>query len=729
MNLYILPPLLTLICFVSLGLFVFLKGRGEKANLLFVLLCIQGTFLNVDIILISTVSDQETALWVSRIDHLFLVYTIPLYLHFFHLYLNVKKRGWLVKCAYAYSFALMFFTPTSLYIPSMQKYSFGYFARSGSLYLLFGIGAVVVNLYCLLLIYQALKAESNSVRKNKLKYVFVGFGLMGLINSLDIFPVLGYNIYPSGNFSFIPLSIFAFGLFRHDLFDMGVLVKKSLIYSILIAFLTAAYAFMITVANKLFSGYRFSESIYFSVIFFLFIVFIFGPLKTKVQVLVDRVFFKGKYDYQRTIKDVSRVIASCLKMDEIMERLMDTVMNAMLIKTGAVFLREPEENILKPYIARGEDADAVHKIRLTPESPLLQMLTKERQPIERRTFGRKRLGSDKGMILKEMERLRAWLVVPMVVKEDLNGLIILGEKKSGDSYGPEDIDLLMTLADQSAVAIENAHAYRIIEDLNLNLEEKIKKRTGELEKALLEKERTQDYLIRSESLSAIGQLVAGVAHELNNPLASVISLIQSAIEDIERNGTQAMSYEDAADDLKFSLKELARAKDIVSSLLGLSRQTQTYTEAVNMNVVVKDALRVLDNQHKHLGLNIAEEYDENLPDIRGNYATLGQVAINIIQNAVQAVSDNGGKIMLNTSFDGAKRRVIFKCQDNGPGIPKDMQKNIFKPFFTTKKVGKGTGLGLYICHEIVRRHKGTIAVRSEKGKGTIFTVALNAGQV
>lgn len=330
------------------------------------------------------------------------------------------------------------------------------------------------------------------------------------------------------------------------------------------------------------------------------------------------------------------------------------------------------------------------------------------------------------MMVKEMDQLCAWLVVPMIFKDNLNGLIILGEKRSGDIYIAEDIDLLMTLADQSAVAIENAHAYGMIEDLNLNLEKKIKRRTEELERALLEKERTQEYLIRSESLSALGQLVAGVAHELNNPMASVTSLIQSAVEDIEGKDLQTISHEEVVDDLKFSLKELARAKEIVSSLLGLSRQTQTYTEAVNMNAVVKDALRILYNQYKHLGLHIVAEYDERLPHVKGNFTNLGQVVINIIQNAVQAVSENGGQIMLRTFFDRDKECVLFTCQDSGPGIPQDIQKNMFKPFFTTKDVGKGTGLGLYICHEIIRRHKGSIAVTSKQGEGAIFTVALNA---
>jgi two-component system NtrC family sensor kinase len=138
----------------------------------------------------------------------------------------------------------------------------------------------------------------------------------------------------------------------------------------------------------------------------------------------------------------------------------------------------------------------------------------------------------------------------------------------------------------------------------------VDERTEALKKALEEKEKTQDLLIRSESLAAVGALVAGVAHELNNPLASVSSLVQSAVETMEQaspeqatgSGTRAEAQEELVDDLKFSLKELNRAKDIVASLLGISRQTQEYSEPVILNDVSRNALKVLYNQYKRTGI-------------------------------------------------------------------------------------------------------------------------------
>jgi two-component system NtrC family sensor kinase len=315
----------------------------------------------------------------------------------------------------------------------------------------------------------------------------------------------------------------------------------------------------------------------------------------------------------------------------------------------------------------------------------------------------------------------------MAFKERLNGFIVLGKKRSGDLYTQEDMDLLETLSSQSALAVENARSYKVIEDMNKALEQKVEERTRDLEQALSEKERTQEQLIRSESLAAIGQLVAGVAHELNNPLTTVTSLVQSAIEDIEQTDTNTSPDPDVVDDLKFADKELVRARSIVSSLLGLSRQTQTYAEPVNLNAVIKDALRVLYNQYKHFDLNIVESYARDLPDIQGNFANLGQVALNIIQNAIQAVLDTKGTIFLSTHFDSNKKQAVFTCKDTGPGIPVSIRQDIFKPFFTTKAVGKGTGLGLYICHEIVAKHHGTLRLDDDGNAGAVFEVRLPAG--
>ena len=242
--------------------------------------------------------------------------------------------------------------------------------------------------------------------------------------------------------------------------------------------------------------------------------------------------------------------------------------------------------------------------------------------------------------------------------------------------------------------------------------------------ALLEKEMTQGRLIQSESLASIGQLVAGIAHELNNPLASASSFIQTDIELINEQQDKRKIDQEVLQDLTYSLKELNKTKDIVKSILDLSRQTQTFEESVNMNDVIEDALRVLYNSYKHLEVTIEKNFDPSIPNIEGNFSNLGQVLINIIKNAVQALPDSRGKISLSTSYQHETDGISVECRDDGHGIPPEIMKDIFKPFFTTKDVGTGTGLGLYVSYEIIKKHEGDISVSSEVGKGTAFTIEL-----
>ncbi|MFO7970957.1 MAG: ATP-binding protein [Desulfobacterales bacterium] len=724
MTFYSIPPFLTLCCFLGLaGLTIFYAPR-TKTNLLFFTICIIGSFLYIDILYAFTATSAETALWVSRTAHFFVVYAFSVYIHFFHIYLNIPGRKWLIRGAYAYAFFLMCLTPTSYFFESMQKYYFGYFPTAGGLYILSGLAVFLATLYVLILLVNAIRKETNSSHKNRLKYLFAGFGTMGLLNGFNVLTIFGCSVYPLGNLSFVPLIVFAVGLFKHDLLDMGIFIKKSLIYSILTAFLTCLYALIIIMADKVFKNFNFSDSIYFPICFFLLIAFVFGPLKSKIQVFIDGIFYKGKYDYQKTIKRVSQLIVSVLEYDQIGELLMDTVVDTMKVRHCALFLKDTSGPGFKTFSARKESIDPGRSILTKTPGCVIEFMKKQRRPVIRKNIKQKISAPEIRDVVKDLDELDAEVVLPMIFEENLNGFMVLGEKLSGDLYTREDMDLLETLAGQSSLAVENARSYQSLNDLKENLEKKVEERTMDLKHALAEKERTQEMLIQSESLAAIGQLVAGVAHELNNPLTTVTSLVQAAIEDIEQWDEQHPLDPDVIDDLKFADKEIGRAKSIVASLLGLSRQAQTYSEAVNMNSVIKDALRIMHNQYKDHDLEIAENYDPDLPDIQGNFANLGQVALNIIQNAIQSVIHNSGVISLDTWFDSDNRQVVFSCKDTGPGIPESRRQDIFKPFFTTKEVGKGTGLGLYICHEIVRKHGGKLKLKDGDGSGAVFEVTL-----
>jgi two-component system NtrC family sensor kinase len=606
----------------------------------------------------------------------------------------------------------------------MHRYYFGYFAKAGKLYPLFGLGSLIVTIYVLIILYSAIMKEKSSIRKNKLKYVFTGFGFMGLMNSLNVLPILGYPLYPPGNLSFIPLVFFAVGLFKHNLLDMGTIIEKSLVYSLVTASLTGIYALIVIITDKIFKDFYFSGSIYLPVIFFFIITFIFGPLKTQIQKVVDRVFFKEKYNYQQTIKQVSLMIASVLDFREIGKLLTDTVMNAIKVESCALYLKNTEGLGFVISSAKGGRIFSGKESVIPVDSPIVDLMAKCGRPLIRKKLMEQSGNEEIEKALSIMDNMNIEIALPMIFKESLNGFIVLGEKLSGSGYSEEDLDLLETLSIQTALAVQNTISYKLIEDFNKNLEEKIEERTRDLKNALIEKENAQEQLIRAQSLASIGKLVAGVAHEINNPLSSSTSLVQSTVEDLEKWNRATPPDQNLIEDLKFAIKELGRAKGVVASLLGLSRQSESRFETININHVVKDALRILHSRVKQSRVELDEKYDESIPDIKGNFANLGQVFLNIILNAFQAVDEKGGRISIATYYDKKQNQIVFECKDNGPGIPESIRQDIFKPFFTTKNVGKGTGLGLYLCHEIVTRHGGSIDSENPEDGGAKFSVKI-----
>jgi two-component system NtrC family sensor kinase len=722
---YGLPPLLGLITTLGLALLAFIKGKGRKSNILFASLCTIGFFLSLDIFLLTIITDEETALKISRYDHILLVYNIPIYLHFVYFFLSIKKRKFLIPLAYFFSFALMFFTQSELYLTGIYKYNFGFFAMGGPLFFLFISINSLTLIYCLYLFYRAVKEEPDPIKRNKIKYIFLGFEIYAILALFNVFPMTGIGVYPLGNFGFVPMIFLAFGVLKHNLLDMELLIRKGMVYSTVTTLLTGLYAGSIVIFDVAFKKIELSESLIFPVFLFLAIVFFFTPIKERVQTTIDKLFFKGKYDYQKTLRDVSQAMTSILDIDDIINRIIDTIVYSMKVKAVSILLWNTKEEVFKVRGMKGEFQEDIKALKLDRRTPLIALLLDKKKEISRHDIEESNAPqSSKIECLKQLDFLNASLIIPMVFKDSIKGFLSLGHKNSYEIYTSEDMELLQTLASQSSISLENAKSYKIIEDLNKNLETKIRQRTNELENALLEKERTQEQLIRSESLAAIGQLVAGVAHELNNPLSSVSSLIQTTLETLEEKDCRSEEDSEIIDDLQFTLKDLKRAKEIVASLLDISRQTQNYKEDVNINTVVKEALMILYNQYKKYELKIKEDFEETIPNIKGNFAHLGQVCLNILKNAIQGVKENQGKITLRTRYDPDADKVIFECIDTGKGIEPSISKDIFKPFFTTKEVGKGTGLGLYISHEIIKRHNGNISVFSTPDIETTFRVEL-----
>jgi len=249
-----------------------------------------------------------------------------------------------------------------------------------------------------------------------------------------------------------------------------------------------------------------------------------------------------------------------------------------------------------------------------------------------------------------------------------------------------------------------------------NMTENVQQSRAQLEKTVETLKTTQAQLVQSEKLSAVGEFVAGVAHELNNPLAAVMGFAE-----LLRDANMDSSYRRQLDLIH---KAAQRCQKIVQSLLSFARRHQAERKPVSVNELVEAVLEIVAYSLRTGNIELVTALDAKLPLIMADGHQIQQVLLNIINNARQAIEahQKDGKIRISSSLSGQSARITI--QDNGPGISPENLRKIFDPFFTTKEVGKGTGLGLSLCYGIIKEHGGNIYADSQPGEGATFVIEL-----
>ncbi|HAM53630.1 MAG TPA: hypothetical protein DCP92_24160 [Nitrospiraceae bacterium] len=345
----------------------------------------------------------------------------------------------------------------------------------------------------------------------------------------------------------------------------------------------------------------------------------------------------------------------------------------LFVAHPSVYGLQDEETRLLKFSRQGEE-ELFHRVEGLPV-------------ISNDPLNDERLDPALAQALHERSVLIAWLQR----KGRLLGALRVANKDG--VFTDEDAKLLTILANHIAVARENALLYQYLQDQMSELRE------------------TQEQLIQSAKLAAIGELASNVAHEINNPLTSIIGFTEMLKDEGDIHRIQSR--------LDIIEKESLRARDIVRHLLQFARKSPLHLVEVDINEALREVLPLIDAQAKRNRIEIREDFVE-VPKTVGDLNQLKQVFINIINNAISAMQE-GGELTIRTARLG--EYILIDFEDTGAGIRKEILSRIFEPFFTTKK-DKGTGLGLSISYRIIQDHGGRIDVESNDGKGTTFTVRL-----
>jgi len=391
----------------------------------------------------------------------------------------------------------------------------------------------------------------------------------------------------------------------------------------------------------------------------------------------------------------SRALSSTLDLDQVLTILLEEVRYLMNVVACSVWLIVPDTNELVCQQTVGPRVDLVRGWRLAPGEGIAgwtartgrSLIVPDTQTDERHF---------KGVDQTTGVAMRSILSVPLQVKQRVIGVLQVTDTEV-NRFSATDLDLMEPLAAAAAIAIENARLFE-----------------AEREQRKLV-ERSQAQLVRSEKLAATGRLAASLAHEINNPLQAIHNGLQLILN-------FPLEPDEQREYLQLAAEEVERLIDMVTRILEFARPPQQARQPTDVGDIIEKVLALTSKYLQHRNIVLRQDRAPNLPRVMIAPDELGQVFLNLVLNAVDAMP--GGGILSISSRLAEDGRLAIALSDTGVGIPPEHLDRIFEPFFSTKE--GGTGLGLTVCHNVVKRYGGEITVQSVYGKGTTFTVWLPA---
>ncbi len=698
MSWYPITTLVAGIFVLSIASFTYLKGRRDLATRLFSLFCLVVAFWCFSDFAVNVSGDMRLALVMTRFLHIGAVFTPPLFIHFILSLTNTRSRWHTLRFAYAASGLCLLFNLTPLFIREVVSDPIrGFSSVPGSAYGLFlGLFAwgAVYGFYKFVPAYR----ESTVVKRTQLKYIFAGL-LIVIAGGVSYFLLnIGTetDLPPIDNLLVIAFtSIIAYAMVRHRLMDVNIVLTRAVIFVLFyIPLLFVPVIFGSLLQPVLESWWRdkwWTAPTLFEALVAVCGLILFRYIQQRTE---DRLLAEQRR-YQATLRQASQGMTQVRDLDRLLRLIVHVVTKAVQLTHGAIFLKTWRDEAYSAKVSRDKDRIPLGMaIPLT--HPLVKLLQESEGPLvteELELMLSHVEAGDDGVsgAIGFLKKRSIALVVPSFVEAQLLGFLALGLKRSGQPFTQEDIGVFSTLANQAALAVENALFFE-------------------------ELKTTQAQLFQSEKLATMGQLASSMAHEIHNPLAVISGEAQLLLAGNQPQDPQTKEF------LQDIVKQCKRAEEITDRLLNFSRGAKsTQPTLLDMNEVLVESLKLVEHQVRMESITLVKQLAEALPAVKGNRTQIQEIFLNLALNACQAMKEReGARLEVATRRNGKFVEVSFA--DTGPGISPENLRRIFDPFFTTKATG--TGLGLFICDRIIREHRGKIQVESEVGKGTTFTVKL-----
>jgi len=576
-------------------------------------------------------------------------------------------------------------------------------------YVVFGLAVVLSVLW------NRMRAAATRVERARLRYLFVGAVFGMVLSTFDMLPRFGLP-YPAEGLGSITITIFMFFLSqtlqRHRLLDLHEFLGKIVVVTALGLVLVAVYGGLVS-----WVGDR-RELFYFNTVVASFVILsLFEPLRTRVEEWVVATLFHERYELVRRLERLRDRCSTVIDPAELAQVVLDGLVETRRVTHASLWLLAEGRPGYQPLDFRGPapalllepgEARALLAVAASGQKAvLLENLDRRMAELRRLLPAGPAEAEPRGgrpsapAVARELQRLtdaravmaamRAGICMPLAAGERAVGFLACWDERVPEAFASDEIAALLEVADRCALVIENSKLYQQM------------------------KER--------DRLAAIGEMSAGLAHEIRNPLAAIKGAIQYL--DPSRLAGEDREF------LEIIVDEVNRLNGVVTQFLDYSRPLRPSMVPADLNDVLTRTFRLL-SPAVPAGIELSLELAPELPRVLCDAEQLKQVFINLAQNAFQAMPQ-GGRLTVTTAVnrddlaywrEGARRPdvVEIRFRDAGPGIPDEARERIFVPFFTTKE--KGTGLGLAICQRIVKAHLGSIVVRSPPGEGAEFTISL-----
>jgi len=686
---YIGSHIVILVTNISLGVFVFLKDKKGILNRLWFLLslCV-GIYCFGFIKTIIATNDKSALLW-GRFLYLGVIFIPTIFLHFSLALLNEsRKRRKILSIAYLLCIAFLILDFTPWFIRDVAPIPpFNYYDVPGRIYPFFLLFFSVQIIYAHYRLFKSLKTLT-SMKRNQIKYFFAATSIAFIGGATIFLPVYGIRIPPYGSYliALYPI-IFSYAIVQHHLMDITIVLKKGTINLLLLSLIFLPSLGIVIFFEKIFLGSINIPLTLIVALLFIIGIYLAPRIKPQVEDVVDRIIFKDKYRYQKTLSDFSKVMVSILDLQLLSQKIIDTLTQEIEIEGASLFIMDEEKGWYYPIVCTGAGCDEVKKFILSRDEPFTARLKKKKDIIIK-----EELRQHERVYNERMEMMQAEVTIPLLWKNELVGVLNLGHKVTRDMYNREDLGLLKTLANQATIAIENAKMYDALK-------------------------KTKSRMQRADRLASLGTLTAGLAHEIRNPLVAVKTFLQLLPEKYDDD--EFRNYF-----LSVASGEVDRISSLVTELLDFARPSEPQLREENINEILDKMVTLVTTETKKKNLKITRNLGEHLPFIQVDKDQIKQVFLNILLNAVQATPENGEITIVTRSFAKSPGETFLQIEvkDTGPGIPAQELELIFTPFYTTKT--QGSGLGLSITHQIVEEHRGYIEVDSQVGSGTSFTINL-----